>query len=42
MTMLYQCGSCVSGMRLLVVVLTVLMYAIPLSHGMLFMPRFLA
>ena len=42
MTMLYQGGSCVSGKWLLVVVLTVLMYALPLSHGMQFMPRFLA
>ena len=35
-TMLYQCGSCVSGIWLLVVLLTVLMYALPFSHGMLF------
>ena len=37
--MLYQGGSCVSGMWLLVVLKTVLMDVLPLSHGMLFMPR---
>ena len=42
MTMLYQGGSCVSCMWLLLGILSVLMYALPRSHGMQFMPRFLA
>ena len=40
--MLYQGGSCVSHLWLLVVLLTVLMYALPISHWKLLMPRFLA
>jgi hypothetical protein len=40
--MLYQSGSCVSHLWLLVVLLTVRMYALLISHWMLFMPRFLA
>ena len=40
--MLHQGGSCVPHLWLLVVLLTVLMYAVPISHEMLFMPRYLA